>query len=204
MSENSKSTLPHGASKHFTSSESKTAGAANAFSHLIHAEHNHDENTIIDIKVSNPLKQIVTLLKDIKRRQATTFSLKFTIPLVALPVFILAAFQVGRYQTSCAPVFSTKSGLLKTIVVDVPTKNDNIITTMLEPFISIPKLKTGVPLESEIRSILVNPQQEIVTVLHSSTLSLTGYQNRNVLVTGNFSSCSNVITLESDKNITVL
>src|SRR5258706_9616372 len=78
---------------------------------------------LVSIKVRNPLHKIVQILQEIKSHQATNFNLHFSIPLIALPVFIIAflgVFQLGRAQVTCFPTFTSKIGTLKTITVMSP------------------------------------------------------------------------------------
>src|SRR5258708_4459280 len=60
-----------------------------------------ENDDLVDVKVHNPLHRITKLLQDIKSHQSTTVSMRFTIPLIALPIVLLVAFQLGRAQTNC-------------------------------------------------------------------------------------------------------
>src|SRR3989344_4957097 len=54
------------------------------------------EKPVLEVRVTNPFKKILYWLDQIRKRQTTTFAVKLSIPLIALPVIIFAAFQVGR------------------------------------------------------------------------------------------------------------
>src|SRR3990167_5325928 len=54
------------------------------------------EKPVLEVTVSNPLKKILYWLDQIRKRQTTTFAVKLSIPLIALPVIIFAAFQLGK------------------------------------------------------------------------------------------------------------
>src|SRR3989338_4817525 len=57
----------------------------------------HDfEKPLVAVTVNNPFKKILYWLDQIRKHQTTTFAVKLSIPLIALPVIIFAAFQVGR------------------------------------------------------------------------------------------------------------
>jgi len=199
-----KSTLPREAGKHLGSSEAKTKGALDSISRFVRTVESDDDENLIDIKVNNPFKRIIELLKDIRRKQSTTFSLKFTIPLIALPVFLLTAFQIGRFQTGCTPTIVTKIGTVKNITIDVPNEKVDLVASVLSFFRTVPKVRTGVPLVAKERALLISPQGETLTILHTDEIGLGPLEGRTVFLTGSYSSCSPVIALDSKQNITVL
>jgi len=96
------------------------------------------EKPIIQVTVENPLKKILYWLDQIRKKQTTTFAVKLSIPLIALPVIIFAAFQVGRSSvvlpfisnyspsptvlSSPSPVPYSRSGTLKVAKTASQTK----------------------------------------------------------------------------------
>ena len=186
---------------HFATNKAKSAGSVNILSHLIHTGEGHDDTTLIDVKVTNPLRRIVEAIGDLKKHQSTTFSLRFTIPLIALPVFLLVAFQLGRVQTACNQAITSKVGTIKNVTVQIPKENTTWFSWIWTFFPTLPKLGTTEQLITEERTVLINPQNETLTILHHATLNLKPYENQQVLITGKFSACSSVITLESKENI---
>ncbi len=47
------------------------------------------DKPLVSFSVNNPFKKILVWLKDIRKRQTTTFNFKISIPLIALPIFLL-------------------------------------------------------------------------------------------------------------------
>src|SRR3989338_5730278 len=54
------------------------------------------EKPLVAVTVNNPFKKILYWLDQIRKHQTTTFALKLSIPLIALPVVILGVFSLGR------------------------------------------------------------------------------------------------------------
>ena len=54
------------------------------------------EKPVVSVSISNPFKKILYWLDQIRKKQTTTFAFKLSIPLIALPVIIFAAYQVGK------------------------------------------------------------------------------------------------------------
>ena len=141
------------------------------------------EKPILQVTVTNPLKKILYWLDQIRRKQTTTFAVKLSIPLIALPVIIFAAFQLGRssvvlpfvkYQASPpstqnpspSPVPYSRSGTLKVA-------------------------RTG----NQIKYVLGLKNGENVLLQVPTNIDLAKYQNKLVLVTGYYNRQANVITV---------
>lgn len=169
-----------------------------------HTQETSNEETILDIKVHNPLKRIAKLLEQIKNHQTTTVSLRFTIPLIALPIVILAAFQLGRAQTICSQTFATQQGTLQRVSVRVPKDRPGVLKLLLSFFPSVPAILHSSQLVEQQRTILIAPNRDIIQVLHDRATDVSGYINQEVLLTGNYSACTKTMTLDDRQNITVL
>ena len=183
--------------------ESET-GAGVILSDLIKTGPEKDDHTLIDVKVNNPLHRIAEILEEIKNHQSTTFDLKFTVPLVALPIFLLVAFQIGRVQITCAPQFSSKVGTLKLVSVMAPKSQPGLFSVFSSIFPSLPQLLPQRDLELTTKALLIPSTGEPLTILHDPNNTLLDYADQQVVVTGNFSSCTGSITLDSPQNISVM
>ena len=180
----------------------KTSGSLNVLSKFIKAKETDDPETLIDIKITNPLKRLYELISEIKKHQSTTFSLKFTIPLIALPIFLFVAFRLGMGQSVCKQTFASKTGTLKLLSADVPQKDPNRIPVVSRFFELLPfSVKTPTKYAQEQRAILLDANDETTTILNTENIDLTGFDNAKVIVTGNYSSCSQTISLVSKKNV---
>ena len=190
-----------------TKVSSSSSGAGVTIDNLIHMDKNgSDDETMLDVKVSNPLHRITQLLQDIKNKQSTTVSMKFTIPLIALPIVLFLVFQLGRAQTACSPIFTTKTGTLKILTVQIPTKKTGIIASLFSLFPRLPQL-TQPPQPSELsqttQTILLTDTSDTIAILHSPIPELNNFQNQQVLISGTYAACSGTITLDSKENIEV-
>jgi hypothetical protein len=169
------------------------------------ANANSDDN-IVDIKVKNPLHKIVQILQDIKSHQSTSFNMHFSIPLVALPIFLLAlfsVFQLGRAQVSCLPTFTSKIGTLKTINVLAP-KDNGFFSNLFSFFPSLPRITAQDELENKTKSLLIGVSEEPISIIKPDNLDLLNFEGNSVIVSGNFSQCTNSITLDNKQNISLL
>ena len=195
---------PRGSKTKLIDAKKTHSGPVEVLSSLIHTSEAEDNDTLIDIKVTNPLKRIYTLLQDIKKHQSTTFSLRFTIPLIALPVFLFVAFQLGRGDYLCNQKSTSKIGMVKNISVDVPldgTKEYSFIWNFL-PF--LPGGKPQTTYKPEKRVLLLSEGKEPIQIIHTLDIDFTNYQGQNTVITGFYSECTNVMTVNSKNNIAIL
>ncbi len=163
---------PRGSSDDLISAKEEVKSPIQPITRLFNTSESDDPEALIDIKVTNPLKKLYKILEDIKKHQATTFSLKFTIPLVALPLFLFAAFQLGRGEAICRQNTVSRTGLLMNIMVDVPQDSIDqapVIGTILKLF---GWQESTSKYETEDRAVLMDSTGSTVTVLHPDKISL--------------------------------
>lgn len=177
----------------------KVAGQADLISSLVHAEKETDDSSLINLKVNNPFEKILRYLKDIRDKQSTTVSMKFTIPLVALPIAILLSFQLGRYQSQCNSYFSSQIGIVENIEMVRKTASDNWFLKLLgylpglgEVYLKEELLHQPVLMVSPERSILID---------NKTKSTLEGFGKNQVIVSGDYNSCTQTLTLDSAENI---
>ena len=195
---------PRGSSKELVTPKEVVSGPVSSISKFFSTGETEDSEALIDIKVTNPLKRIYKLIEDIKKHQSTTFSLKFTIPLIALPIFLFAGFQLGRGQTLCQQITTSKTGIVTNLTVDIPQETANkipVVGSLLKLFSWAEPTSQYV---TKSRSVLIDSFGQTTNLLHPEKINLDTYNNSRVIVTGLYSSCTNVITLVSDKNISAL
>lgn len=184
----------------FIKVDKKSGGAGDLISKLIKTGESKDDEALIDIKVTNPLHKIAQILQDIKNHQSTTVSLRFTIPLIALPIIILLAFQIGRSQTICSQGFQSKTGTIKNMYVQAPKEDGLFHFVPFNPIRRVYNQKDFIPAK---RTVLISNNEETITVLANPNFDLAIFDNQRVVVTGNYSSCSQTITLDSAQNISL-
>lgn len=141
------------------------------------------EKPVLQVTVSNPLKKILYWLDQIRKKQTTTFAIKLSIPLIALPVIIFAAFQIGR--SSVVLPFLTSSPL--------PS------VTKVKEGLPVPYSRSGIlkvaKTERQIKYVLALKNGENVLLEVPKNIELTKYQNKQVLVTGIYNRQANVISV---------
>ena len=139
------------------------------------------EKPVLVVTVTNPLKKILYWLDQIRKRQTTTFAVKLSIPLIALPVIIFAAFQVGR-SSVVLPFINhppSPSPSIAKAVEDVPYSRSGILKVA----------KTT----DQIKYVLALKNGENVLLEIPQNLKLAKYQNKQVLVTGYYIRQANAI-----------
>lgn len=172
----------------------KSSGAGINIGKLFKAEKAEDDESLVSLKVSNPLSRIIQILQDIKNKQATTVSMRFTIPLIALPIVFLVAFQLGRGQASCQFYQTSVIGSVKNIIVmKQPSKNLFTRLTSFMPLGQDKLLETSQP-------ILITDSGEVITIDNRTGIDLKNLESK-LIVTGNYSSCTKTLTLDNRQNI---
>lgn len=178
----------------------KVAGQTDLIAGLVHTEKETDDSSLINLKVNNPFEKILRYLKDIRDKQSTTVSMKFTIPLIALPIAILLSFQLGRYQSECNSYFSTQIGIVENIEMVRKTAPDNWFLKFLS---YLPGLKEVYEKQELIsQPILILPSGNNLVINNEANSDLQGLNNTKTAISGEFNSCTNTLTLDSIENTT--
>ena len=140
------------------------------------------EKPVLVVTITNPFKKILYWLDQIRKRQTTTFAVKLSIPLIALPVIIFAAFQVGRSS------------------VVLPFLQSSPATSYQQPVTSpppVPYSRSGTlkvaKTTNQIKYVLALKNGENVLLEIPQNIELTKYQNKQVLVTGYYMRQANSI-----------
>ena len=141
------------------------------------------EKPLLQLTVTNPLKKILYWLNEIRKKQTTTFAIKLSIPLIALPVIIFAAFQLGR-SSAILPFINNQPSYQPTILPSpspVPYSRSGTLKVA----------RTG----NQIKYVLGLKNGENVLLQVPTNIDLAKYQNKLVLVTGYYNRQANVITV---------
>ena len=142
------------------------------------------EKPVLEVRVTNPFKKILYWLDQIRKRQTTTFAVKLSIPLIALPVIIFAAFQVGR------------SSVVLPFLKSAPPTTAPTIQTSPSPT-AVPYSRSGTlkvaKTTNQIKYVLALKNGENVLLEIPQNIQLTKYQNKQVLVTGYYMRQANAI-----------
>lgn len=176
------------------------------------------EKPLVSFSINNPLKKVLYWLKDVRKKQTTTFDFKIKIPLIALPIFLIvlgAAFQfffnLGR-QEEQKLVLLTPTPTVTTLENNVLTKTSRAGTVKatyqvrdIAGKINEVSSESASPISSKIpsRFVLIEKNSRILFLLTSSDFSFSEYINLDVLITGYLNEKENTLSVESSKDIEV-
>lgn len=132
------------------------------------------EKPLVSVSISNPFKKILYWLNQIRKRQTTTFAFKLSIPLIALPVIIFTAYQVGRGEA----MSFIKSNASPSPSATVSASPQSPVEISRAGVLKIAKGSTGT------RYLLQLRNGEILNLQIPTTIDLSKYANKQVLVTG--------------------
>ena len=141
------------------------------------------EKPLLEVSISNPFKKIMYWLDQIRRKQTTTFAVKLSIPLIALPIIAFAFFQLGKnfalpYASSPLPPTLSNS----------PTPSSDLTISRA----GILKIAYG----KETRYLLNLKDGRIIVLEIPSQINIKKYQNKQVLVTGPYNRTTAVMRVE--------
>lgn len=140
------------------------------------------EKPLVSVTITNPFKKILYWLDQIRKHQTTTLAFKLSIPLIAMPVVILGVFSLGRvYGIN----FQKSQEAQSLPIPKVSPQPDPIISRA-------GTLKIAVS-SSQTRYLLALKNGELVVLDIPSTITLTKYKDKQVLVTGTYNRTANVI-----------
>lgn len=179
----------------------KVSGQANLLADLVKTEDGDDKGSSwINLTINHPFRKIIEILDEIRKKQSTRVSLDFTIPLVALPIVIIMAFQFGRYQSACQTHFSSQIGTLENITVTQTIDPDHWIARNINklPFIS------GIYSKEETfeqPTLVKGSAEQGILIENISNTDLDPFTRSKVIIYGDYNSCTNTLTLDSPQNI---
>lgn len=138
------------------------------------------EKPLIQLSISNPFRKILYWLDQIRRHQTTTFAIKLSIPLIALPVIILTVFQLGRL-----------SGISFQKTQITPSSPSSPAPPIILSRAGVLKIAKG----ATTRYLLSLKNGEIINLQIPQSIDLTKYQNKQILVTGTYNKNTRLLTV---------
>lgn len=154
------------------------------------------EKPVLSVTVNNPIKKILYWLDQIRKHQTTTFAVKLSIPLIALPVLVFAAFQLGR--GSVVLPFLNFTSVSPTPLVKPSTSPSPGVPYSRSGTLKI--ARTG----NLAKYVLALKNGENVLLDIPINMDLAKYQNKLVLITGIFERQSNLIKVTEIAEIEVI
>lgn len=129
-------------------------------------------------------------LDQIRRKQTTTFAIKLSIPLIAIPVIAFAFFQLGK---NFALPYSPNS-------VSFPAPSSSPTPDLTISRAGVLKIARG----KETRYLLNLKDGRVVVLEIPLGADLSKYQNKQVLVTGPYNRNTSVMKVEDIAEIELL
>ncbi len=161
--------------------------------HKVSVEHKTDDDTILDVKIGNPLRRITQLLEEIKKQKAFSFSLKGSLGVAGIAMVITTFGIFGGTKAFCSKGVQSHIGQLHQLQIsNAPDRS-----VIVERAMIIWDALTGNDFtrRNRKRVVLVKDDQSVITVSERvANLSLPSFQ-LPVIVTGDFDSCSQTITV---------
>lgn len=164
------------------------------FLHDETAVHKSNDDELVDIHIGNPLKKIQTLLEDIKRQKAFSFNIKGSLGVAGI-FLVLGTFGLfGGSKALCNKGVQTKIGVIRTLSYQ-QAPNETF-------WYKIPFVNSLFSPKNIGRAILIEADQKAIR-LKGAGLSSWPVQdpNNSYLVTGEFDSCSNELTIDSPTSL---
>ncbi len=143
------------------------------------------EKPVLSVTINNPIKKILYWLDQIRKHQTTTFAIKLSIPLIALPVLVFAAFQLGRGLVVLP--FLNYTSVSPTPLVKPATSPSPGVPYSRSGTLKI--ARTG----NLTKYVLALKNGENVLLDIPAGMDLARYQNKQVLVTGIYDRQANLI-----------
>ncbi len=186
---------------HFTSLKPKVriSGSANTLSGLIKTEKDHDPFNLLTIRVGDSITHIIQILDDIRKKQATTINMKFTIPLIVLPAVLLAAFTLGKWQSGCSDYFSSQVGTLQGVTITRKFPPENWFLNLLT---WLPYMGDWLSKEKTLtQPVLIDQSNQALIINNEANIHLAPFDQGKIIIFGTYNSCSKTLTLDSAQNI---
>lgn len=169
------------------------------FPHKVSVEHTADDDTLIDVKLNNPLRRIAELLEEIKKQKAFSFTLKGSLGVAGIAMVITTFGIFGGTKAFCSKGTQTHTGTLRQLEVKESPERSVVVERALIVWDAL----TGNDFQRRNRKrvILMKDDGSIIAVSERiADLSLPGFKFP-VIVTGDFDSCSQTLTLKNSNGV---
>lgn len=162
---------------------------------MSHTGNYKDEEDLLDIRIGNPLRRVIQLLEEIKSQKAFSFTLKGSLGIAGV-ILIFSVFGIfGGGQVICEKGVQTHVGTIKVLnYKEIYTKPVPVLSYLLELISPPQKLIKN-------RMVLIKEDNTTVNLPFSEDIDIAKYSNSHVLVTGNYNTCSQTLTLTDASSI---
>lgn len=152
------------------------------------------EKPLVQLSISNPFKKLLYWLDQIRKKQTTTLAIKLSIPLIAFPIILAAAFSLGRI-TGLGLIGSdiAKSTPVPSPKIEVPAQ------TEISKAGTLRIAKSA----SKTTYLLALRNGELMSLEIPETINLAKYGNKQILVSGTLDKNTNVLRVTDIAEVTI-
>ncbi len=163
-------------------------------------DHKTDDNTLLDVHLGNPLRRIQQLLEEIKAQKAFSFTLKGSLGIAGIALVITTFGIFGGTEAFCSRGTQSEIGTLRMLnAIDSATPP---IPFVPAPIVNVWYALTGKSAGSTQRLVLVRQDRTVLHIVKSASVSLTtSYFNSPVIVTGDYDSCTQTLSVKDSHGI---
>lgn len=158
------------------------------------------EDDILNVKVGNPLKRITQLLEQIKKQKAFSFTLKGSLGVMGIALVVGTFGIFGGEKILCNKGTQSKIGYLRILQTQDPEASN---VPLFGGIIDWIKISTG-QAKTYPRVILVQQDNNTISIPYSINLNTNSYLNSIVIVSGNYDSCAQVLKPHDNTSFEVM
>jgi len=160
----------------------------------------HDDSTLLDVHIGNPLRRITMLLQDIKKQKAFSFTLKGSLGImgVALALSVFGIF--GGSKMLCDKGVQTQVGMIKELdSVTIERSTVPLLGAVFDYYSNLFTVQSAVSQKKRI--ILLKDDRTTIFLPNTRGVSYYNYLNAQVYATGQYDSCSQVLKPSDQSDI---
>lgn len=158
---------------------------------ISHTGNYKNEEDLLDIRIGNPLRRVISILEEIKAQKAFSFTLKGSLGIAGVAL-VLSMFGVfGGSQLICDKGVQSQVGVVRVLNYrEIYSRPVPIISYVLELVSSPVK-------QIKNRAILVKADESTINLPFSQEININQFYHRKVIATGSYNSCSRTLMLTS-------
>ncbi len=179
-------------STHPASPEPAERAVMDALIPRVSIDHKTDDNTLLDVHLGNPLRRIQQLLEEIKAQKAFSFTLKGSLGIAGIALVITTFGIFGGTEAFCSRGTQSEIGTLRMLSMDEQTA----VSLPAHIAAAWDSLWGRIPQAPGKRLVLIKQDKTVLRVAKSPSVALaTDYFSSPVIVTGDYDSCSQTLSV---------
>lgn len=157
---------------------------------LSHTGNYKDQEDLLDIRIGNPLGRIITLLEEIKKQKAFSFTIKGSLGIAGVILAISFFGIFGGGQIICDKGVQTQIGRIKILEYrELYSRPVPFLSRILELVAPPQKL-------IKKRMVLVKNDTTTIYLPFSEDIEISKFADTYVAATGSYNSCNQTLTLK--------